>query len=146
MTKSLNPGETLIELHVEDFEIIKTYYQKLGFEIVWEREPEGFKGYLVIKLGQNIICFWAGNSKVFEQEYFKQFPKVSKRGYGVEIVLMVANVEQYYEKVKDIANIVEPLQLRPWGLKDFRCADLAGYYLRFTGNHDILNRRYAVEL
>ncbi|MGF7229044.1 MAG: VOC family protein [Candidatus Saccharibacteria bacterium] len=139
------PVHTLLELHVEDFEPIKDYYQKLGFEVSWMRLSEGFKGYLVLKLDHNVLCFWAGNKHVYEHKYFSQFPKDSKRGYGVEIVLMVDNVESYYQRVKDAANVFEPLEMQPWGLKDFRCVDPAGYYLRFTDKHNILDNKYAVE-
>jgi len=138
-------NNVLLELHVPDFKKTKDYYEKLGFEIVWEREPEGFKGYLILKMGNNILCFWAGNEHVYDQDYFKQWPKDTKRGYGVEIVIMVDDVESYYKKVKDFANVYEPLQLRPWGLKDFRVEDPFGYYLRITSLHDILDISNAVE-
>jgi predicted lactoylglutathione lyase len=55
MEKSMNKLQ--LELHVEDFESIKAYYSSLGFRIVWERKPEEFKGYLVIDLDGNTICF-----------------------------------------------------------------------------------------
>ena len=32
--------DVLIELHVPDFKPVKDFYSQLGFEIVWEREPE----------------------------------------------------------------------------------------------------------
>lgn len=53
---------------------------------------------------------------------------------------MVDNVTSYYEKVKTFANVIEPLILQPWGLKDFRAVDPFGYYLRFNDTHDILDR------
>lgn len=65
---------TLIELHVPDFEKAKEFYIKLGFEVAWERKPEDFKGYLVLKHGDNILCFWPGNEKVYNHPYFKNFP------------------------------------------------------------------------
>lgn len=138
-------NNVLLELHVPDFEKVKEYYGKLGFEIVWERKPEGFKGYLILKMGDNILCFWAGNQHVYEQPYFKRFPKNTKRGYGVEIVIMVDDVERYYSKVKGFANVVEELILQPWGLKDFRVEDPFGYYLRITTKHDILDNNNAVK-
>jgi lactoylglutathione lyase len=136
---------TLIELHVPDFEKVKEYYQRLGFEIVWEREPEGFKGYLILKMGNNILCFWAGNEQVYEQPFFSKFPKDTPRGYGVELVIMVDDIEVYYEKVKSHANVVEELTTQPWGLKDFRTEDPYGYYLRFTSLHNILDKVNAVK-
>lgn len=137
-------NNVLLELHVPDFEIIKDYYKKLDFEIVWERKPEGFKGYLILKMNDNILCFWAGNEDVYEQPFFKKFPKDTPRGYGVEIVIMVSDIESYYEKVKDFANVVEELVKQPWGLKDFRTQDPCGYYLRFTSIHNILDNGNAV--
>lgn len=134
----------MLELHVPDFKKVKEYYGKLGFEIIWERKPEGFKGYLILKMGDNILCFWAGNDYVYEQLYFKRFPQNTKRGYGVEIVIMVDDVEEYYSKVKGFANVVEEMVLQPWGLKDFRVEDPFGYYLRITTHHNILDDDNAV--
>lgn len=134
----------LIELHVPDFKKVKDYYQKLSFEVVWEREPEVFKGYLVMKMGGNILCFWAGNDDVHRHPYFKKMPKASPLGYGVEIVAMVDDIDAYYEKIKGSVNIVGELQTQPWGLKDFRVADPFGFYLRFTEKHNILDPKYAV--
>lgn len=80
-----------------------------------------------------------GNESVYEQSSFKRFPRNTNRGYGVEIVLMVADVEAYYESVKSFASVVGPLSLRPWGLKDFRIEDPFGYYIRVTSLHNILD-------
>ena len=138
-------NNVLLELHVPDFEKVKEYYGKLGFKVAWEREPEGEKGYLTLTMGDNILSFWPGNEKVYEQNYFKRFPKNTKRGYGVEIVIMVENIEIYYEKIKEFANVVDELIKRPWGLKDFRVEDPFGYYLRFTSSHNILDNTNAVK-
>ena len=137
-------NNVLLELHVPDFEKVKEYYLKLGFNVEWERQPEGFKGYLILKMGNNILCFWAGNEHVYEHTLFKKYPKNTPRGYGVEIVIMVDDIEDYYKKVKNFANVVEDLVERPWGLKDFRTQDPFGYYLRFTSYHDILDNGNAV--
>jgi uncharacterized glyoxalase superfamily protein PhnB len=142
MNNSVNKLQ--VELHVKDFEPIKQYYTALGFEINWEREPEGSKGYLVMSLNGNTLCFWAGNQEVFNQPHFKQFPKDTPRGYGVEIVVVVNDIEDFYDKVKEIANVVEPLIEQPWGLRDFRTVDPEGYYLRFTSEHNILDPSNAV--
>lgn len=131
-----------IELHVPDFKPVKDFYSKLGFSLVWERQPEGQKGYLVLKRGQTILCFWCGNEQVLDQEYFKNFPADTSRGYGVEIVIPISDVESFYEQVKVFANVVGQLQVRPWGMKDFRIIDPFGFYLRFTEPHDILDSRY----
>lgn len=138
-------NNVLIELHVPDFELTKDFYQKLGFEIVWERTPEDVKGYLILKKENNILCFWPGNEQVATQAYFKKFSPETPRGYGVEIVVMVEGIEVYYARVKEKVEIFEELQTRPWGLKDFRIADPFGYYLRFTEPHNILDQSNAVK-
>lgn len=138
-------NDILLELHVPDFEIAKDFYSKLGFGVVWERKPEAEKGYLVLKRGNNILCFWPGNEKVYEQSYFKQFPANTKRGYGIEIVIMVEEIELFYANTKKFVKVVEELKVKPWGLKDFRIEDPFGYYLRFTEPHNILDDSNAVK-
>ena len=137
----LKPAQNniLLELHVDDFEKVKEFYGKLGFKAVWERKPEAKKGYLIIKLDDNILCFWPGNEQVYNQSWFKKFPKDTKRGYGVEIVIMVKDVKRQYEKIKPFAKIADKLQKQAWGLWDFRIEDPFGYYLRITEYHDILD-------
>ena len=138
-------NDILIELHVPDFEKVKEFYGKLGFEEVWERKPEAKKGYLVMKRGNSILCFWPGTKQVWEQDYFKSFPKTTKRGYAVEIVIMTDNIERLYKEVKTFAKVVEELKTQPWDLKDFRIEDPFGFYLRFTEAHNILDFDNAVD-
>lgn len=90
------------------------------------------------------MCFWAGNDHVFDQPYFRRLPRDTPRGYGVEIVVMVPDVAEFYESTKEHANVVEPLTEQPWGLWDFRAVDPEGYYLRFTSEHNILDPGHAV--
>jgi uncharacterized glyoxalase superfamily protein PhnB len=55
------------------------------------------------------------------------------RGAGVEIVLEVPDVDAAIDRARRAgAQIVEPLQDRPWGLRDFRVSDPDGHYLRIT--------------
>ena len=138
-------NHALLEIQVPDFVTVKKFYSKLGFQKIWERQPEGFKGYLIMRLEDNILCFWGGNEHAYEQEYFKKFSKNATRGIGMEIVLMVKGIEKYFEKIKSHVEIFETLQKRPWGLKDFRVVDPFGFYLRFTSQHNILDPKYAVK-
>lgn len=135
----------LVELHVEDFDKARDFYTRLGFHVVWERHPERFKGYLVMISGANTLCFWGGNTDIYEQEYFSRFPSDTKKGYGVELVISVENLDDIYREAQQFANIVEDMQLRPWGLRDFRIEDPFGFYLRFTTVHDIHNPKFAVK-
>ena len=134
-----------LELHVPNFDVVREFYSKLGFVIVWEREPEEYKGYLVMKKDADVICFWGGNEDIYTHEYFGKYSPETPRGYGVELVLQIADLETYYKQVQTFAEVVEPLQMKPWGLQDFRIIDPLGYYIRITSPHDILDERYAVK-
>ena len=133
-----------LELHVPDFKKAKKFYGQLGFKVVWERPPSGKKGYLVVRHSDNILCFWAGNQHVWRHSYFNRFPRTTKRGYAVEIIIMSEEIGQLYRKAKRFAKVVEELQMQPWGLRDFRIEDPFGFYIRFTEPHNILDRKYAV--
>lgn len=85
-------NQCFVELHVLDFDPVVTFYGALGFRIAWKREPSGTDGYLVMERDGAVICFYAGNSAVYDHPYFGQFSKDSVRGYGVEIVFMVRDI------------------------------------------------------
>lgn len=127
-----------VELHVPDFKVVKDFYCKLGFEVVWLHDEKDAGQYMVMQREGTILNFWPGNEKVWEQEYFKRFPRDTKRGYGVEIVYTVDGIKNYYEEIKSFANVVEELKMQPWGRYDFRFEDPFGYYFRVTEPHDIL--------
>ena len=136
---------TIVELHIDDFEKAKSYYSQLGFKVVWQRQPEEKKGYLVMKKDDNTLRFWPGNEYMYQNSYFKNFPKNTKRGYGVEICIMFSeNIDEFYEKVKETVNVVVPLRQQPWGVKDFRIEDPFGYFLCITEPFDVLNSENAV--
>ena len=53
--------------------------------------------------------------------------------HGTEIVLEVDDIDAEYERVRATGWPVESdVQLREWGLRDFRLFDADGYYLRLT--------------
>jgi catechol 2,3-dioxygenase-like lactoylglutathione lyase family enzyme len=132
-----------VELHVSDVQMALDFYGALGFKTVWHRWEGDELDYLVMEREGAILNFWPGQGHVWGKSYFSQFPRTSKPGYGVEIVIGVKDIEAYYEKVKVVANIVDTLKLRPWGLKDFRIEDPFGYYLRMTQPYDVTNPKWA---
>jgi predicted enzyme related to lactoylglutathione lyase len=125
-----------VELHVDDFDKVKDFYSRLGFVIAREDLDTGAGGYLVLEREGAVISFWPGSEKVYGQKHFSQFPKDTPRGYGVEVVYMVDDIDTYYEEVKKHVDIAEPLRMRPWGLKDFRFTDPFGFYIRVTTPYD----------
>jgi lactoylglutathione lyase len=146
MTDAPAPLGTWVELHVPDFERVHDFYSALGFKVLWERPPEGKKGYLVAQLGANVLCFWCGNDSVYDQSHFRRFPRATPRGFGVEIVLAVDDIDELFLRVRDEQYVVQPLEQQPWcGIRDFRVVDPFGFYLRFTEPFDIRESRYAVD-
>jgi uncharacterized glyoxalase superfamily protein PhnB len=119
--------DVFIELHVPDFEKVIKFYSRLGFRTLWRTED-----YLVMTRGNSVISFYGGSRKVYSHSYFGRFKRTTKRGYGVEIILPVDRVRQFYKKVRKFCKIVRPLQLKKWGRWDFRIVDPFGYYLRIT--------------
>lgn len=63
-------------------------------------------------------------------------PRPRRPPDGCEIVLRVDDIETEYDRVLSSGwPIADPLQDRPWGLKDFRVFDPAGQYLRVTNTN-----------
>lgn len=135
-------SDILLELHVPDFQLAKKFYRDLGYKVVWEKKPEERKGYMVMRNGDSIINFYCGNEHVYEQSYFRRFPKTTKRGYAVEIVIPLDDIKSIYKNVhkKYKKQIVEPLMKR-FDRLDFRILDPFGFYLRFVERYDWVNGR-----
>ncbi len=139
------PNKIQLELHVPDMKVAQEFYEKLGFKVVWLRHKGDAGDYMVMDREGTILNFWPGNARVWEQPYFKRFPRDTKRGYGVEIVYTTDNIEAYYKDIKQSIKVVEPLKKQPWGLMDFRFEDPSGFYLRVTEPHDIRDPNSAVD-
>ena len=89
-----------------------------------------------MRKGKAILNFWGDGGRYSKQLYFRKFPKNSKKGFDVEIIIPVKNIERYYNKIKTKVKVVEKLKDRRWGAKDFRIEDPNGFYIRFTEPHD----------
>ena len=123
-----------IELHVPDFQVAIDFYKVLGFKVVWVSEE-----YLVLNRGNTALYFYGGTKEVLGHSYFGNFPKDTKRGYAVEIILYEKNIKELYNRIKDKVKVVEELKLKPWGKWDFRIEDPFGFYLRIGEPDDIVN-------
>ncbi|MBG0564621.1 VOC family protein [Actinoplanes aureus] len=113
-----------MELFVDDMDASIAFYSELlGFRLA--RRGVGYavvrRGHVVLGIGLIADTGWA-------------VPGMP-RGAGVEVVLELDEVEDVaalYEHCAARVGGVEPLQLRSWGLYDFRLRDPDGYYLRVT--------------
>lgn len=133
------PGQPgFVELHVPDLSRAREYYTALGGSVVRDEPDDGHGAYLVIEIEDNVIAFWGGSaSRVGSHSYFSSWPPATKRGYGVEVVLLVRDVDRMYERATRIGRIVAPLSTRPWGVRDFRVEDPFGVYLRVSELLDV---------
>ena len=82
---------------------------------------------------------------MYGHSHFRGFPADTQRGDGVELVMMVSNLEDTYAKAVTLDSVVDRLRLRPWGLHDFRLVDPAGFYIRFTEVHAVTDPTFAAE-
>lgn len=120
-----------IELFVAELEAsIRFYEDVLGFQLE-RREPDYAslrRGDAVLGLGPIAKLPAAAPAPGFSQERL-----AVDRGAGVEIVLEVEDLDDAFARARAAGNpIANPLQLQPWGLRDFRLADPDGYYIRVT--------------
>ena len=119
-----------LELFVEDIDAAIGFYTRiLGFELV-RNEPD----YYASLRNRSVILGLGPVSKLPAQGgYFAPDIAGQRRGLGIEIVLEVDDVDAWHRRVLASGHpVFEPLQERPWGLRDFRIVDPDGYYLRIT--------------
>lgn len=132
----------VIELHVPDFKLVRDFYGIFGFHEIMNDPTSGGGsdlGYMVLKredaIGNTSINFYGDKEKVSEHAHFRDFPKDTPRGYGVEITIPVSDVKKLWEEVKTKLGdkqIAQSLTLKRWNKWDFRVVDPFGFYIRFT--------------
>lgn len=132
----------IIELHVPDLDTVKEFYSKLGFVVSMDDKPnEKELGYLTMTrkdgLGSTMLNFYGGDNRVYNQAYFKQFPKDTKRGYATEVTITTSDIEGLYRLVskglkENIVRELKELKDHNSVWKDFRMVDPFGFYIRFT--------------
>ncbi len=132
----------IIELHVPDLEVAKSFYSKLGFRVTMDDKINAKElGYVTLTrqdgLGNTMLNFYGGDDRVYNQSFFKQFPRDTKRGYAAEVTMTTDNIEEVYELASknlktSIVRELKELEDHGHRWKDFRMVDPFGFYLRFT--------------
>ena len=97
------------ELPVEDVERAQQHYRDaLGFEIRW------------LHSGGNIGAVSRDNVTIFFRRRTRPFEPVVHW-------IFAADIDTTYEELRSLgARIVEPLEVKPWGLRQFTVEDLDG--------------------
>jgi catechol 2,3-dioxygenase-like lactoylglutathione lyase family enzyme len=119
-----------LELFALDMRASIAFYTRvLGFDLA-RHEPSD---YASLRLGGVVLGVGPVAKLPEEGGYFGRDIATLRRGLGVEIVIEVDDVEGCHDRVASSGHpILESLQDRPWGLRDFRISDPDGYYLRIT--------------
>jgi hypothetical protein len=106
-----------------------------------DKPNEKNPGYLTMTrkddLGNTMLNFYGGDERVYNQSFFKQFPKETKRGYATEVTIPTGNIDGVYDLAsahlkKYIVRELKELEDHGHQWKDFRMIDPFGFYLRFT--------------
>ncbi len=115
------------EIFPPDLDATVDFYRRvLRFALVRD-ERAGPDPYVALRRGHVLVGAAARPQQEQEQERHRRPPT------GVELVLEVDDVDAEHDAVLAAGwPLVEGLRERPWGLRDFRLLDAAGYYLRVT--------------
>ncbi len=113
------------EIFPDDLDVIVDFYTRvLHFRLTADQrnEPSPY-----VSLQRDDVRIGAASRIVLDARAARLPPA------GVELVLEVDDVIAERDRVIAAGwPLTEVLQDRPWGLKDFRILDPAGYYLRIT--------------
>ncbi len=116
-----------VELCVSDFEQSITWFERvLGFRVVARDANE----YAELSRGETSLQLAADDAPYWKPERPRLLPP-GQRGSGVEIVLLVDNVEAVYRQAQHArADIVRPLADYPWHMRQFWVRHPDGYLIR----------------
>jgi catechol 2,3-dioxygenase-like lactoylglutathione lyase family enzyme len=116
-----------VEICVSDFEqSIQWFENVLGFRVVARDANE----YAELNRGETSIQLAADDSPYWELERSRLLPQ-GQRGSGVEIVLIVEDVDAVYQQAQQArADIVRPLADYPWHMQQFWVRHPDGYLIR----------------
>jgi catechol 2,3-dioxygenase-like lactoylglutathione lyase family enzyme len=116
-----------VEICVSDFEQSVNWFEKvLGFRVVAREGNE----YAELSRGETHIQLASDEASYWEPERSRLFPP-GQRGSGVEIALLVDNVDAVYRQAQqNRADIVRPLADYPWHMRQFWVRHPDGYLIR----------------
>ncbi|MBI1973964.1 hypothetical protein HYS54_04075 [Candidatus Micrarchaeota archaeon] len=129
--------EPTVEFFVSDLRRSFEFYRKMGFETFQTTEAT----YGLVKFGQTVVGLYASGDKITQHSWFGRFPKGTPKCYGVELIVVVPDIKKQYGVILNSVGksfVAQDLQMKRWGVRDFRMHDPDGYYIRFTEQFDFL--------
>ncbi len=116
-----------VELFVPDVSEAARYYtDTLGFTIL-RTDPPDEPVFAIAHLGEAVVMFMS------DRFYAGARSDLDYRGAGVDIRLMVPDVDSVYERIRAAGlETLHPIGDRDYGLRDFIMRDPFGFRLRFA--------------
>ncbi|MFX0116475.1 MAG: VOC family protein [Candidatus Hodarchaeota archaeon] len=105
---------------------IKFYRDILGFEIEEFYPSKEQPTWIAIRIGKNRL----GIGKTFPDINHKLHPR-GVDGSGVQFYIKVPNVDEIYEKYRNKVIIIDEIENKPWGDREFTFKDPDGYLISF---------------
>jgi hypothetical protein len=114
--------DSKFELFVSDVEPSARFYALLEFEVA--RKPDG---YTTLRSGTTVIALSPVTMWLPSWLQWLRHPPL-----GTEIVLYTDRLDELRARLDAAGFAPTPIVRQPWGLRDFRVNDPAGYYVRVT--------------
>ena len=116
-----------VELFVPNVKEAASYYaDSLGFTIL-RTDPPDEPVFAIAHLGEAVVMFMS------DRFYAGARSDLDYRGAGVDIRLMVPDVDAVYERIRAAGlEVMHPIADREYGLRDFIMRDPFGFRLRFA--------------
>jgi len=116
-----------VELFVPNVtEAARYYADTLGFTIL-RTDPPDEPVFAIAHLGEAVVMFMS------DRFYAGARSDLDYRGAGVDIRLMVPDVDAVYQRIRTASlEVLHPIGDRDYGLRDFIMRDPFGFRLRFS--------------
>lgn len=117
-----------VELYVKDIEESLNFYQNIvGLKLYGRNERCGRFNYDCFSL------LITAESTLEDDHYFNNRAKSDFKGNGVELIIVVDELETVYNRCLDNNYSIEvDIEKYPWDMRGFKIVDPDGYFLRIT--------------
>lgn len=120
--------DSKIELFVDEVEPSTRFYEALGFSAETKSD-----GYTTLRCGGTVIALSPVDSVIpLTWLRFARNPPL-----GTEIVLYTDRLDALHAAIDSAGYGPTAIVRQPWGLRDFRVHDPAGYYVRITEGRSV---------
>ena len=107
-------------IHVPDVRATVDWYKAIGFDVI-ETYDDGRDGlsFAILAFGRGEVMFNSGGTSS------------NSRRREVDLYATVENVDDLFERIKDRVEIVEPLNDRFYGMREFIIRDINRFWITF---------------